>query len=137
MKLRLLYIVGSLFALAALASGKIAYKTGTYAELHAIVDSEHVVFCMPSLVSTLLRSECQKGSALTEKEVLHIRDSAPAVILKKGDEKPIVEKRGYEDIDAENVWPEWQKARRQLANRAASEPPVPTPPSAHPAGKRH
>ena len=75
---------------------------------------ELVIMCMPSLVSTLWRRECDKGSPLTEEEVLKIRDEAPAMAVPAFAVKQIEESRGYVDIDPERCWEQWQKARLEL-----------------------
>ncbi len=69
---------------------------------------------MPSLVSVLLRREQAKGSPLTEAEVLSIRDGSEAVAVPRDKVAAIVESRGYEDIDPEHCWEQWQEARKSL-----------------------
>ena len=73
-----------------------------------------IIFCIPSLVATLLNRENKKGAPLTEQEVLEIRDNAPAIALPEKVAEEVTAKRGYEDIDADNVWEEWQRARVEL-----------------------
>jgi len=73
-----------------------------------------VITFTPSLVATLLNREKAKGSSLTEQEVLDIRDTAPAVAMPEDVAVKVEIERGYKDIDAENVWEEWQKARVEL-----------------------
>jgi len=106
-----------LLPLALMAEDKLAYRVDSYASLKSIADSDHVVFCIPSLVSTLLRRETDKQKPLTEEETILIRDKAPAVLIPKGKEKAVVQARGYDDIDPEKVWPEWQKARTQFKEK--------------------
>jgi hypothetical protein len=77
-------------------------------------DEKLIIFCIPSLVATLLNRERTKGSPLTEEEVLSIRDNAPAIALTPDVAREVAEKRGYPDIDADNVWEEWKKARLDL-----------------------
>ena len=76
--------------------------------------SKLIIFCVPSLVATLLNRERAKGSPLTQEEVLEIRDNAPAIATPEDVVEKVVEERGYKDIDPENVWEEWQKARLDL-----------------------
>jgi len=69
---------------------------------------------MPSLVSVLRYYERNKGSALTEQEVIAIRDKAVAVLILKSTKTKILKNRGYEDIDPERCWEQWQKVREQI-----------------------
>lgn len=65
-----------------------------------------IVF-IPSLISLLVSKAEQKGSPLTEGEVLDIRDNATAIILDGEAALEVTERRGYRDIDPENCWDEW------------------------------
>ena len=73
-----------------------------------------IIYPIPSLVATLLNRERAKGSPLTEEEFIAIRDTAPAVALTREDVAKVEERRGYIDIDPENCWVEWQRARIEL-----------------------
>jgi hypothetical protein len=68
----------------------------------------------PSLVATLLNKERAKGSPLTREEVESIRDEAPARALTPEQRAAVDEKRGYDDIDPEDAWADWQSARIEL-----------------------
>lgn len=70
----------------------------------------HFVF-IPSLVSTLLRAEGEKGQPLTEEEVLAIRDNARVRASREVELEAVLRRRGYEDIDPENCWQEWLEFR--------------------------
>jgi hypothetical protein len=72
-----------------------------------------IIYPIPSLVATLLNRERAKGAPLTEEEVIAIRDTAPSVAMTREDAAKVDERRGYLDIDPENCWAEWQKARLQ------------------------
>ncbi len=74
-------------------------------------DSNLLIVCVPSLVATLLNRERTKGSPLTEQEVLEIRDKASAIAMPDYALAEVEAGRGYKDIDPENAWEEWQKAR--------------------------
>jgi hypothetical protein len=65
-------------------------------------------------VSILLRRENDKGSPLTEEEVLAIRDQSIAVMLPSTAAVEVCDKRGYDDINPEKCWSEWQQIRKQL-----------------------
>jgi hypothetical protein len=69
---------------------------------------------MPSLVSILLHHEQEKGSPLTEQEVFFIRDNATAVMMPESAVIPIVEGRGYDDIDPKYCWEQWSEVRKQF-----------------------
>jgi hypothetical protein len=68
----------------------------------------------PPLVALLYQAELALGSPLTEAQVLAIRDKANCVALPYSVALDAEKKRGYPDIVAENCWPEWQAARKQL-----------------------
>jgi hypothetical protein len=70
---------------------------------------------IPALVVILLHSERQKGSPLTEQEVLNIRDNGACIMMPVEHIRALAESRGYEDLDPENVWAEWQQARTEIA----------------------
>jgi hypothetical protein len=71
---------------------------------------------VPALVAVLLNKENEKGSALTETEVLEIRDNAVSIAMPVDVKEQIDESRGYTDIDPENVWEEWLVARLELVS---------------------
>ncbi|KNC11539.1 hypothetical protein AC790_13285 [Pantoea sp. RIT-PI-b] len=65
-----------------------------------------IVF-VPSLISLLLSKAEEKGSPLTEEEVLVIRDNATAISVDAHTALSMSESRGYRDIDPEYCWAEW------------------------------
>ncbi|MFC1705876.1 hypothetical protein ACFL59_03525 [Planctomycetota bacterium] len=69
---------------------------------------------IPSLVSVLYCHEADKGSPLAEEEVLAIRDSAEVIAVPESIAHVFVETRGYEDLDPEDCWYAWQRARVDL-----------------------
>ncbi|WKB56181.1 hypothetical protein [Eleftheria terrae] len=74
---------------------------------------------VPALAILLINLEKNKGAALTEQEVLAARDKAACMTLPLSQKRLMDEKRGYQDIDPENVWLEWQAF---CAERARSNP---------------
>jgi hypothetical protein len=85
---------------------------------HGAMMSENddlIIYPVPSLVATLLNRERTKGSPLTEEEVIQIRDTCPAIAMPPDVARKVDESRGYLDIDPENCWEEWQRARLELA----------------------
>lgn len=73
-----------------------------------------VIMPMPSLVAVLANRAAAKGAPLTEAEVLAIRDSAECTMVPHDVVPAIVEARGYEDIDPERAWEEWNAIRPSL-----------------------
>ncbi|MFC7091610.1 hypothetical protein ACFQH5_18870 [Halomonas salifodinae] len=69
---------------------------------------------IPALVAVLLSKEREKGSPLTESEVLEVRDNAACMMLPLSAREKMEEARGYPDIDPEFSWEHWQEARRQF-----------------------
>ena len=74
---------------------------------------------VPSLASVLHNYQRQKGSPLTESEVVAIRDKCTVVMLLRSAAEQMAQRRGYEDIDPENCWHEWQKIRANFSDDAA------------------
>jgi len=69
---------------------------------------------IPALVAILLNKEKEKGSPLTENEVLDTRDNAVCMMLPISAREKIEESRGYPDLNPEYVWEQWQQARIEL-----------------------
>ena len=69
---------------------------------------------IPALVTVLLHAEKTLGRPLTEPEVIAIRGNATCMAMSVSQAEMMEEKRGYPDIVAEAVWPEWQTARLKL-----------------------
>ncbi|MDQ4121931.1 MAG: hypothetical protein M3209_10850 [Acidobacteriota bacterium] len=68
----------------------------------------------PSLAALLFAAEKDKGSPLTEDEVIAIRNSATVMMVSEESAAEFEKKRGYKDIDADNCWEEWRKLRERL-----------------------
>ena len=66
---------------------------------------------VPPLATMLAHHEHEKGSPLTEEEVLSIRGSAMVIMMRRPHAEQMAQKRGYRDIDPQNCWLEWQKVR--------------------------
>lgn len=66
---------------------------------------------VPAFVALLKAVEDRKGSALTEPEVLEIRDNATATAVPFSVAFTMEEERGYRDIVPEECWKEWQRVR--------------------------
>lgn len=68
---------------------------------------------VPSLVAVLINKENEKGSPLTEVEVIDIRDNAASIMMPVDAVEKVNESRGYVDIDPENAWEAWQKYKAE------------------------
>ena len=88
-----------------------------------MLDNELIIRHVPSLVATLLAAEREKGSPLDEVEVLQIRDAAPAVAMPLFAFAAVEKERGYQDINPENCWIEWQSIRLSLQTDLTVSPP--------------
>ena len=73
-----------------------------------------IIYPVPSLVAILVNRERAKGSPLTEEEVVRIRDDCEAIAIPPDVARKMDEERGCLDIDPENCWEEWQRARKEL-----------------------
>ena len=73
-----------------------------------------VIVPVPSLIATLVDKEKRKGAALTEEEVLFIRDNCTCIAMTVEQERHLEASRGYVDLDPERVWEQWQKTRHQF-----------------------
>ena len=60
--------------------------------------------------------EQKKGSPLTEQEVLDIRNKGACIMMRVDHAIALDEKRGYNGIDPERVWEQWQQARTQIVD---------------------
>ncbi|MFB8003228.1 hypothetical protein [Nocardia sp. NPDC056000] len=70
-------------------------------------DDPLVPIPIPALMTLLIRREDDKGQALTEDEVLEVRDHAHCMMLPLSAQQAVDQSRGYRDIDPDNVWQEW------------------------------
>ncbi len=69
---------------------------------------------IPPLVAILLAAERKKGTPLIEDEVLAIRDGGVCMMMRQSIAVQMAEKRGYDDINPESVWEDWQRVRESL-----------------------
>ncbi|PZL95119.1 hypothetical protein CKF43_09330 [Pantoea graminicola] len=61
-----------------------------------------IVLFIPSLISLLVSKAEEKGSRLTEEEVLAIRENATAIVTDAEGVLAVADRRGYQDIDPEH-----------------------------------
>ncbi len=69
---------------------------------------------MPPLVILLAHNERNKGAPLTREEVLAVRDHGVRVMLHQSMEMKLASQRGYDDINPESAWEDWQAVRVTL-----------------------
>jgi hypothetical protein len=62
---------------------------------------------VPSLAALLTRAQQLNGAALTENQVLAIRDASTVMVASHDAAKAVEENRGYADIDAADAWQSW------------------------------
>jgi len=67
----------------------------------------------------LLRLEQEKGAPLTEPEVIAARNGAACVAMPRHAFEAVAAARGYDDINPELAWEEWQRIRVTLATGEA------------------
>lgn len=80
-----------------------------------MTDNDPIVpVAIPPLIVILKHSEEEKGSPLTEDEVLRIRDSAVCLDMPLSMKLAAAESRGYDDLDLEHAWEQWQEVRVQI-----------------------
>jgi hypothetical protein len=77
-------------------------------------DEALVPVFIPPLVTILAQEEQQKGSPLTETEVLDIRNRSVVMMMRQSYADLMAQNRGYRDIAPQNCWVEWQQVREQL-----------------------
>lgn len=73
---------------------------------------------IPALGVLLINLEKQKGVPLSEFEVIEARDKAVCMMLPLSAKLQMDEKRGYRDIDPENVWEEWLAFKAEAQGNA-------------------
>lgn len=78
------------------------------------MEDDLIITPVPALVALLLAKEKEKGAPLTREEVEEITDKAACIAMPRHARKKVDEGRGYEDIDPEQAWEQWQKVRQHL-----------------------
>lgn len=71
-------------------------------------DDPLIAVPIPPLVTLLVALEEQKGTPLTQEEVLKARDDAVCMTMPRSMAWKMAEQRGYRDFNPEDVWNEWQ-----------------------------
>lgn len=78
---------------------------------------------IPPLLMQLARAEQEKGSPLTREEVFSARDHGVRMLMTAKEAAAMAESRGYDDIDPEHAWEQWQVARQSLPKAVPSGGP--------------
>lgn len=78
-------------------------------------ETDLIPFFMPSLAAVLANAEQAKGAALTEAEVIAIRDKATCIMMEREDAEQMEVSRGYRDVEPEDCWADWHRLRGQFA----------------------
>ena len=78
-----------------------------------------IITPIPALCLILLNLEKEKGSPLTEDEVIAARDAAVCMTVPPDVHAKMEEARGYRDLDLENVWPDWLGFRDWMTQAGA------------------
>lgn len=80
-------------------------------------EADVVPVFMPPLAVMLAHAEEQKGEPLTETEVQKLRDGAVCMNLRREHAEQMREKRGYRDVNPEDCWADWHRARVDVIGR--------------------
>ena len=83
--------------------------------MDSLPDDDLVITPIPALCLILVNMEKQKGSPLTEDEVVAARDAAVCMTVSRKVHAAMQESRGYRDLDLENVWEDWLGFRAWMA----------------------
>jgi hypothetical protein len=91
-------------------------ETGKYGDLigRSLPEGLSIVF-IPSLAALLTHALDLNGAALTEEQVLRIRDGSMDVVVHHEIARGMEEERGYADIDAAEAWHSWLKLQKAQA----------------------
>ncbi len=79
-------------------------------------DSDLVPYFLPPLGHVLMLVEKDKGSPLTELEVLKARDEAPCIMMSRSQVKKM--RADFRDVNPQNCWADWHRVRVQLSEQA-------------------
>lgn len=90
------------------------FKRRTKGAATAQTEEQLLIVPAPALVAVLLALEKSKGSPLTEVEVLEAKDKAACIVMRASVAAAMAQSRGYDDIDPEQAWLDWQAIRPSL-----------------------
>ncbi len=87
---------------------------GSWRELRpALLDDALVLVPIPPLIAMLMNISEREGRDLTEAEVLGYRDNAVCMVMSRERAEKMAASRGYDDLNLDNVWPDWQALRAE------------------------
>jgi hypothetical protein len=91
-------------------------ESGKYGELvrHPLQGGLSLVFT-PSLAALPTRAQQLNLAALTEEQVLRIRDGSMVTVMRLDDARAVEQQRGYADIGAADVWHGWLRLQEAQA----------------------
>ena len=91
-------------------------ESGAYGELvrRPLPEGLSLVF-VPSLAALLSEAQEMNGAALTEDQVLRMRDGSMVMVVGHDQVRAVEEKRGYLDIDAADAWHSWPRLQEAEA----------------------
>lgn len=69
---------------------------------------------LPRLAQVLAIFERDKGSPLSESEVLEIRDKAACIMMEQADAEILWEKDPFRDVDPNDCWADWHRVRAEV-----------------------
>ena len=75
-------------------------------------ETELVITRVPALIDLLSIKERNRGSPLTEAEIVGIRDKAICIALPRAERIAMDEARGHADLDPDSISEQRQAARR-------------------------
>jgi hypothetical protein len=78
------------------------------------MDDEIIITPVPALIAVLIAKEREKGAPLTKEEVEEITEKAECIAMPRYARRKVDESRGYDDIDPERAWEQWQEVREGL-----------------------
>ena len=83
-------------------------ETGDYSALakRPLPEGLTLVF-VPSLAALLMHAKQLNDGALSERQVLAVRDASKVVVVHEDVARAMEEQRGYADIDAADAWQSW------------------------------
>ena len=82
---------------------------GIWADLsHKLTDPSLVALPIPPLIALLTALQEERGTDLSEAEVLSHRDNAVCMVVSLDVAATMTASRGYDDLDLRNVWSDWQ-----------------------------
>jgi hypothetical protein len=86
-----------------------------------MIDEPLIQTFVPPLITLLVNAERQKGSPLNPGEVAAVRDRGVRIMLARSEATKLAKARGYDDIDPDNAWDQWQVARQQIPKESAPQ----------------